>query len=339
MPKRILVLATSFLDELLTHPENEHTGKKMLEAIEEESNGEFIVDYQCGRNPAGKLSPEELANVWAVIADLEIYNADLLSRTAFNAGGSLSLIARYGVGYDSIDIEAAVKYGVLVTNTPAAPTLPTAEWTVSTLLDAAGRRIQHHERAGSGKSKTGPSRLDLSNRTLGIIGTGRIGRKTAELLSGFNMKILAYDRFPDSEWAESTGAEYTDLKQLCRDSDFITIHTGGNVQIIGEEELELMRPAAVLVNCARGNLVDNRAAYRAVESGKIYGYGLDEIWKEKDLDIKNLNIVTSPHVGSDTDRGKAAMREGSAKAVYDFFHGKDPENIVNPEVLKDSRKR
>lgn len=332
MSKRILVLATSFLDILLTHPKNEHAGKKLLQAIEKESNGEIVVDYQCSRDPSKKLSAKEMINVWAVIADLEVYNSSLLSQIGLKAGGSLAIISRYGAGYDSIDLTSATQYGVLVTNTPTAPTLPTAEWTVSTLLDVAGRRIQQHNHASIGKSKQGPSRLDLSERILGIIGTGRIGKEVARLLAGFNMQILASDRYPDFEWAKSIGAEYVDIKRLCSDSDFITIHTAGNVQVIGEEELKLMHPTSVLVNCARSNFVNNRAVYKAVESGNLYGYGLDETWKEKDLIIDHLNIVVSPHVGSDTDQGKAAMREDSARAIYGFFHRKKPVNVVNPEV-------
>ena len=333
MSKRILVLATSFLDILPTHPKNENAGKELLQTIETESNGELVVDYKCGRDPLKKLSYKEMIDVWGVIADLEVYDKDLLSRIARGAGGSLSIISRYRVGYDSIDLETATKYGVLVTNTPMAPTVPTAEWTISTLLDVAGRRIQQHKRASVGKSKQGPSRLDVSNRTIGIIGTGRIGKEVARLLTGFNMQILAFDKYPDLKWADSINAEYVDIKRLCSDSDFITIHTAGSTQIIGEKELKLMHPTTVLVNCARSNFVDNRAVYKAVKSGMLYGYGLDDIWKEKDLIIDDLNIIASPHVGSDTDKGKAAMREGSAEAIYSFFHGKKPSNVVNPEII------
>jgi D-3-phosphoglycerate dehydrogenase len=245
------------------------------------------------------------------------------------SGGDLGLIARYGVGYDSVDTEAAAEFGVLVANTPGANSMPTAEWAVATLLDVCGRRIPHHERASRGQSKSGPSRLDISGRTLGVIGTGNIGRRVISLLSGFNLEVLACDLYPDEDWARKAKVSYVSLQDLCRRSDFITIHAAAKDRIIGAEELALMRPTSVLINCARGVHVDNRAAYEAVRDGRLYGYGIDEIWPEPDLELAGLNIATSPHVGSDTDRGKAAMREGSARAVVEFMRGTTPQNTVN----------
>ncbi len=337
----IVVFATSFLDEPVAAVPRAGAGAKILAELQSRSDksGDFggnaiRVIFRCERSPAEPLSSEELQGVTAVIADLERYPAELLSECGLGAGGTLELIARYGVGYESVDVEAATATGVLVTNTPGANTLPTAEWSVATLLDVAGRRLPHHERASKGGAKSGLPRLDVSGKTIGIVGAGAVGRRVARLMSGFGLRLLAYDLYPDHQWAKSSGARFVELPELLRECDFVTLHAATSDRIIGSAELALMRPSAVLVNCARGVLVDNRAAYAAVSEGRLWGYGLDEVWTEHDLPLEGLNIVVSPHVGSDTDAGKAGMQVMSAQAVADYMGGKSPEHLINPDALK-----
>ena len=303
MRKRVLLLATSFLDTLITHPPEEGKAKEVLEQLKKESGGEIELIYRCKRRPEEPLSVEEFRDVTCVIADLEKYNRDFLSRVGVKKGGSLRLIARYGIGYSSVDIRAATDFGVMVTNCPGCNALPTAEWTQSTILDIAGRRILHHERASRGKGKEGPSRLDISGKSLGVIGTGTIGRLVVKLMKGYEMRVIAYDPYPDEKWAKENRVEYLPLKKLCQTANIITLHAAGNKSIIGEEQIKLMHPTTVLVNCARGILVDYKSAYNAVKEGRIWGYGVDEIWSGN-LSLEGLNIVASPHVGSDSDRGK-----------------------------------
>lgn len=330
MAKKILVLATSFLDPLVTHPPEEGKARKMLEELVLNSGGEFEVIYRCDRNPAEPLRVEEFEGVIAVIADLEKYTREFLSKVGIKAGGSLGLIARYGVGYDSIDIEAATEFGVIVTNCPGCNALPTAEWTHSTILDVAGRRIFHYKTASRGKSKEGPSRIDISGKVLGVIGTGTIGKLVVKLMEGYKMKVVAYDLYPDMNWAKENNVEYVSIEELCQKADIITLHAATNKTIIGEKEIKLMKPTTILVNCARGILVDYKAAYNAVKEGRIWGYGVDEIWTDESLPIDDLNIIVSPHVGSDTDKGKIGMQLMSTQAVIDFVTGKRPRYIVNP---------
>lgn len=335
MKKKILVLATSFLDELLSHPKDEGRAKQMLADLEKKFSNEIEIEYRCDRNPEEPLTVDELKNVIAVIADLEIYNREILSKVGKKAGGSLELIARYGIGYVSVDLEAATEFGVMVTNAPGCNALPTAEWTQATIMDVAGRRISHYATASKGKTKIGPSRLDVSNKKLGVIGTGTIGKNVVQLMKGYNVKVLAYDIYHDVEWAKANSVTYVALESLYKASDIITIHAATSEQIIGQKEIDLMNKTTILVNCARGILVDNRAVYRAVKEGKLWGYGLDEIWLDKDLPLdENLNIIVSPHVGSDTDSGKIGMQIMSTEAVVDFINGKNPRYIVNKEVLK-----
>ncbi|WP_455382779.1 NAD(P)-dependent oxidoreductase [Salinispira pacifica] len=331
--RKVVVFATSFLDELRTHPEDEGAGRKILSELERETDGSITVEYRCDRDPGRPVAPDELTDVVAIIADLERYGADLLRSAGRKAGGSLELITRYGVGYETVDVKAATASGVLVCNTPGANSRPTAEWAVSTLLDVAGRRIPHHERAARGELKVGPSRLDVSGRRLGIVGTGMIGRNVADLLSGFRMDIIAYDPIRNIEWARKSGVRYVELEEIWRTADFITLHASSTTRLIGERELAMMRPETVLVNCARGVLVDPRAVYRAVAEGKLWGYGVDEVWLESDLPLAGLNIAVSPHVGSDSDSGKARMQRLTAETVAAYLRGDRPASVLNPELL------
>lgn len=331
--EKILVLATSFLDDLITHPADEGKGSRMLVALSEASNGEIEVVYRCDRDPRKALDPKELDRTAAIISDLEPYTPELLDTVGAANGGPLKLIARYGVGFDAVDLESATRSGVMVTNCPGCNALPTAELTVMTILDVAGRRIPHYETASRGKTKEGPSRLDVSGKTLGVIGTGAIGRNVFELMKGFRLRGVAYDPYPNREWAERVNLKYLDSPDaVCEQADIITLHAASNDTIITRDRIDRMGPTTVLINCARRHLVDNEAVYQALKAGRIWGYGMDEIW-DLNLPLQGLNIVVSPHVGSDTDMGKIGMQVMSAQAVVDLMAEVKPQYIVNPEVL------
>ncbi len=322
--QKIVVFATSFSDELFTMPD--HTGEAAERLARSAHESGFELELRSDRNPAEPLDPVELESTLAVIADLETYDRELLSRVGRSAGGSLELISRYGTGYNNIDIEAARDYGVIVTNTPGVNALPMAEWALATLIDVAGRRVHQHERASRGERKSGPSRIDISRKRIGIVGTGYSGKYLASLLSGLSTSMYAYAPRPDYAWAEQSGVRYVELEELCERCDFISLHASADKQIIGESELALMSRATVLVNCARSILVDNRAVWRAVRNGRLWGYGIDEVWEHEDLPLDGLNIIASPHVASDTDSGKLGMQLGSVQAVESYLKGKVPEH-------------
>ena len=330
----IVVFATSFLDKPIALRESGPSGADILARLADETD--VTVEYRCNRDPAQPMTVAELDGVTAVIADLEHYDANLLKQVGPRGGGSLRLITRYGVGYDAVDIPAATQAGIIVANTPGANSRPTAEWAVATIMAVAGRRSIHHARASQGLRKVGPSRIDISGKTLGIVGTGAIGRIVLDLLAGFNVTVLACDLYPDAEWADRTGVRYVELDELLAGSDIVTLHAASNAQIVGASELALMRPSALLVNCARGVLVDNAAAWLAVKEGRLWGYGLDEVWPHPELSLDGLNMVTSPHVGSDTEIGKANMQRMSAEAIAAFIESGQPPHVINPEALTTS---
>lgn len=313
----MLVLASTYLDPLPTGPEDEHAGRRMLSALEADAVAR--VTYRTDRNPELPVEAKELAGIHAVIADLETYSRTLLARVGRAAGGSLELIARYGVGVDAVDLDAAEDYGVAVANTPGANSLPTAELALTALLDLACRRIPLHLRAAAGLRKTGPSRLDVTGSTVGVVGTGRVGRRLVDLLAGFRPTIVAFDPAPDPAWAAAAGVRYLPLDELLPICDFVSVHASSRECILGPREISLLRPTSCLVNCARTHLVDTEAVHAAVAHGRLFGYALDDPWPRPDLSLDGLNIVTSPHVGSDTDGGKAAMRRMSAAAVDEWL--------------------
>lgn len=324
--KKVIVFARTFLNEPVTTLRDADRPVRLLE--EAATRHDLEVEFRCGRDSSVPLTAEELDGAVAVIADLEEYNAELLQKVGVVQGGDLRLIARYGIGYNNVDIDSAYACGVTVTNTPGANAPPTAEWAIATMFSVAGRRIGHHQDAASGLGKRGPGRLDVRGRTLGVIGTGTIGRFVVQFMTGFQMRVIAYDVYPNRCWAEENGVQYVSLSDVCTEADYITLHASGGKQIIGEGELKQMKSTCVLVNCARGALVDSRAAYTAVNEGRLWGYGLDEVWEYSDLPLNGVNVVVSPHVGSDTDEGKLGMQVMSAQAVIDFIEGNTPEHIV-----------
>lgn len=339
----ILVTATSFLDELQTHPPGEGEPRRRLEAAAQAAG--YRVEYRCDRDPRSPMTADELRDVAAVIADLEEYPAETLaavgptgetvtstspsSSSSPPAGAALRLISRYGIGTDAVDLAAARAAGIDVCNAPGANARPTAEWTLATIIDIAGRRILQHERAAAGLRKEGPSRIDLTGATVGIVGTGHVGMLMAELLAPFGVKILAKDRGDEREWISTYDVEMVDLSELCRRASVVTLHASAREQVIGPAELDLMGPTTILVNCARGYHVDNRAAWERVRDGRIWGYGIDEVWPEPDLPLAGLNIAASPHVGSDSDRGKLAMQEMSVGRVLELLENRPLSHVVN----------
>ena len=352
----VLVLATSFRDDLQTNSIYKGEAEKLLKVIEERSGGRLTIEYRCGRNPKDELSPAELDGVVAVIADMEDYERPFLGEVS----GTLRLIARYGVGHNGIDKVAATESGVMVTNSPGCNSMPTAEWSVDFIGAVGGRLPLAHNAASLGEPKDGRGRRDKSGSTIGIVGTGGIGSKVARLLLAYdNIHILASDPYPNEELAADPRVRYVDdgpdgLYELCRESDIITLHaaTKDEKPLITRKHIALMKPSAFLVNCARFYLVDYDAVWEAVNANAtnptsgIWGYGVDDPWmdpktKEKLIErypIVGLNMVFGPHIGSDTPLGKIGMQMMSAMAVEDFLvYARVPYNVVNPDVLEHSR--
>ena len=255
------------------------------------------------------------------------------------AGDGLKVIANMAVGFDNIDLEAANERGVVVTNTPEVLNETTAD-TAFMLLLAAARRLGEGERivrAGEWEA-WGPKMLlgpDVWGKKLGILGFGRIGQAVARRAKGFGMEILYAGRSRKEDAEEEFGARYLELDKLLRESDFLSIHTPlteETTHLIGAEELEKMKPDAVLVNTSRGPLVDEAALADALENRRIFAAGLDVYEEEPKVHPKLLeleNVVLAPHIGSASIETRDKMAATAGEDLRAVLRGEQPENPVN----------
>jgi D-3-phosphoglycerate dehydrogenase / 2-oxoglutarate reductase len=190
-------------------------------------------------------------------------------------------------------------------------------------------------RAGTWQRLVG---VDVWQKTLGIVGLGRIGKGMAQRASGFEMRVVAYEPFPDLEFCKRFGVELVSLEDVFRLGDFVTVHApgeGGNHQLVNAERLNLMKPTAILINTARGVLVDEDALYQALTSGKIAGAGLDVRVHEPPQDDrfeKLDNVVLTPHIAGSSQEAQAASADMAVQTVLQFGRGEQPHGLVNPEV-------
>jgi len=255
------------------------------------------------------------------------------------------VIAQVAVGYDNIDVAAATRRGILVTNTPGVLTETTADMGWAILMATARRVVGGDKFTRSGRWKTwelmGFTGQDVHGATLGIVGLGRIGASIARRAKGFGMSILYYNRRRNEALEGELGARHLPLDDLLRQSDFVMIScalTQETRHLIGERELGLMKPSAILVNIARGPIVDQRALYRALVDHKIWAAGLDVFEVEPvPMDeplLKLDNVVIPPHLGSASTATRTKMATMAAENCQAGVTGKVPPNVVNPEALE-----
>ena len=269
-----------------------------------------------------------------------------MDREAIDAGKDLKVIANYAVGYDNIDVEYATRKGIAVLNTPGVLTDATADLAFALLLSSA-RRIGESERyVRGGKFNTwGPKLMlgkDVWGSTLGVVGAGKIGKAVLTRGKGFNMNLLYHSRSRKKDLEEELGAKWCSLDELLRMSDFVSLNcplTDETKHLISERELAIMRRDAVLINTARGPVVDEKALYSALRNGSILYAGLDVYEKEPEVypPLVGLdNVILAPHIGSSTVTTRTRMAEMASWGLLKVLSGDVPPNIVNPEVLERS---
>lgn len=249
---------------------------------------------------------------------------------------TVPLLIRFGVGFDSVDLEAAAKYGIAVARTTAANTIGVAELAVLLMLSAKRRLKENIENLAVGDWSKSVSH-ELFGSTVGIIGFGNIGKKVAQLLQGFCCKILVYDPMPKMDVIKAFGAELVSYEDLCRQSDVVTVHCAAmpsTYHLVDEEHLKLMKKTAVIVNTARGVLIDEKALIKALEEGWIAGAALDVMETEPcPVDyplIGKKNVILTPHAASQTYESLWRIYEMAIDIAADFRDGKDSPHILNP---------
>ncbi|NDV78670.1 NAD(P)-dependent oxidoreductase [Dysgonomonas sp. 511] len=304
--------------------------RKGFESLE----GKFDVIY-----PENDLFRK--AEILDRIADADVLVPNFSFQTGaeiIDAGKNLKLIANFGVGYNNIDVEYATAKGIVVTNTPQSVLEPTAELAFALMLATARKVAWYNHRLHNGEkldwSLYGDLALPIYGQTLGIYGMGRIGQAIARRAVASGMKIIYHNRKPlPDEVAERYGAGYVSFDTLLRESDILSLNapaTADTYHLIGEAELKKMKPSAILINTARGQLVDSAALAAALKSGEIYGAGLDVYEKEPKIpsDLIGLdNVVLSPHAGTKTYAARLDMEEEVAKNIVNFFDGKDISRV------------
>jgi glyoxylate reductase len=254
------------------------------------------------------------------------------------AGDGLRVIANMAVGYDNIDVEAATERGVVVTNTPEVLNETTAD-TAFMLLLAAARRLGEAERLlrSGGWDAWGPKQLrgpDVWGKRLGVVGFGRIGKALARRARGFDMDLVYHDQYRNQEAERELGARYLELDDLLRTSDFVSVHTPltpETTHLIGVEELEKMKPEAVLVNTSRGPVVDEAGLAQALAEGRIFAAGLDVYEEEPEVHPKLLelqNVVLAPHIGSASIETRDRMAALAAENIVAVLRGEEPKTPV-----------
>ncbi|MEM4187692.1 MAG: hydroxyacid dehydrogenase [Candidatus Hadarchaeum sp.] len=261
------------------------------------------------------LKPPELLERIGNYEVLVVRSATKVTKEVIEAGKKLRIIGRAGAGVDNIDVEAAKARGIKVLNTPEAPSEAVAELVIGLMLSWARRLPQADSSMKQGKwLKSELMGTELRGKTLGIIGTGKIGQRVGSLAVAFGMKIVAQDCVVYPEFIAKTSCEYTDLETVLKQADYLTIHlplTPETRHLIGRRELGLMKSTAVLINTSRGEIVDENALVEALTSGKIAGACLDVFSREPPVDsplLKLPNVILTPHIGASTHE---AQREAA----------------------------
>lgn len=296
------------------------------------------IEHCIFKEHRSRIDPDQIGNAQGVIVLTPAVTAESVSRP-----GDLLVMARFGVGYDAVDVKACTAAGVLVTITPGAVDRPVAEATVGWLI-----ALSHHVlikdqlvRAGLWDERSKYMGRELRDRTLGVIGLGGIGRKVIELLRGFDMKpSLAFDPFLTKEEAASRGARLVDLPELLKQADFVSIHcplNGRTRGLVGARELGLMKPEAYLLNTARGGIVDEEALYETLKHRRIAGAALDCFAEEPvtkphrfgELD----NVLLAPHSIAWTEELFRDIGRAACQVMVDLSFGRRPRGVVNDEVF------
>lgn len=291
--------------------------------------------FEIVYNP--EIAMEALADCIGEYDALVIRSRTQVSRAMLARPGKLQIIGRAGAGVDNVDVEAATEKGIIVMNTPGGNTLSTAEHAISMLLSLARRIPQADHSMHAGKwDKKSIMGMEMFGKVLGVVGLGRIGRVVAEHMQAFGMEVLVHDPLLTAETAEKMGVRPVSIEELCRLSDAITIHAPLNDDtrgIIGAAELALMKPTALIVNCARGGLIDEAALFDALREHKIGGAALDVFEIEPlpaDHPLRGLdNVVLTPHLAASTTEAQEKVARDIAIQIREALGGEMIRNAVN----------
>ncbi|MCJ1907953.1 phosphoglycerate dehydrogenase [Planococcus ruber] len=290
-----------------------------------------------------KWTPEQLEERIGEFDALLVRSQTQVTRAIIEKAENLKIIGRAGVGVDNIDLEAATERGIIVVNAPDGNTNSAAEHTMAMLMSMA-RKIPQAFHALRNKTWDRKSYVgvELKNKTLGVVGLGRIGAEVAARAKGQRMNVIAYDPFLTAEKAEKLGIDFGTVEEVLKAADFITVHTPllkETRHLINEAAFSIMKDGVQIVNCARGGIIDENALYNAIKSKKVAGAALDVFEQEPMVDFRLLDlpeVVATPHLGASTIEAQESVAVDVSKDVISFLTSGTVRNSVNlPSVPKE----
>ncbi|MDZ4171415.1 MAG: phosphoglycerate dehydrogenase, partial [Methanobacteriaceae archaeon] len=286
------------------------------------------------------ITPEELVKTIKDFNAIVVRSRTKVTREVIENAPKLKIIARAGVGVDNVDVEAATEKGIMVVNAPESTSITVAEQTMGLMLSLS-RKISIADKSVK-EGKWEKSRFmgsELNNKTLGIIGMGRIGSQVVIRSKAFGMDAMVYDPYISEEFAKDLGVKVVDLETIFKESDVITIHvplTPETKHLVSKEAFEMMKESAFIINCARGGIIDEDALYVALSENKIGGAALDVFEKEPPANSPLLrldNIVLTPHIGASSGEAQRDAALIVANEIITVFKRKAPKNVLNMPVL------
>ena len=310
-----------------------------------------LPDAQIDERPG--LQPEQLKAVIGTYAALIVRSETQVTGDILEAATRLKIVGRAGVGVDNIDIAAATRQGIMVVNSPTGNIVAAAEHTIAMLMALARQIPAANTSTKAGKwEKSRFLGVEVRNKVLGIIGLGKVGTEVARRAQGMEMQVIAFDPYVGPEQARKLGVTMLSMEEVLNQADFVTLHTSltsgphGTRGLIGVHELQLLKPTARLINCARGGLIDEEALLNALNEKRLAGVALDVFSQEPIGDnaaLKQLlaheRVIATPHLGASTEEAQVGVAIDVAEQVVSVLRGGFPRAAVNaplilPETLK-----
>ena len=306
-----------------------------------DAQGVDLLSAQADVDVKKGLKPQELMDIIGDYDALIVRSETKVTADIIGAGKRLQVIARAGIGVDNIDLEAATSGGIAVVNAPTGNTVAAAEHTMALILAMARNVPKAHQSMEQGQwTRSAFMGVEVRNKTLGIIGLGRVGSEVARRAQSFAMRLVAYDPFVAPDYARVLGVEVVvSLERLLAESDFVTIHTPSSdntYHLIGAPELAKMKPGSRLINVARGDLIDEDALLKALDEGELAGAALDVFSHEPPGDsplVKHPKVVVTPHLGASTQEAQREVAVEVAEQVTAVLRGEPARNTVNAPFL------
>ena len=304
------------------------------------SEGVELLKSQAEVDVKTGLKPQELIDILGDYDALIVRSETKVTAQVIEAGKKLQVIARAGIGVDNIDLEAATSGGIAVVNAPTGNTIAAVEHTMALMLALARNVPQANQSVKQTQwTRSAFMGVEMRNKTLGIVGLGRVGSEVAKRAQSFAMRLIVHDPFVSPDYARILGIELAPLDQLLAQSDFVTLHTPlteSTHHLINDEKLALMKPSARIVNVARGELIEEDALLRALDDDRLAGAALDVFSKEPPGEsalIKHPRVIVTPHLGASTQEAQREVAIEAAQQVMAVLGGEPARNTVNAPFL------